>query len=121
MKRNSGQQLKARRLCFDHHKHLDDTGKIWLTCHICGYLIDPVKDIWHADHVVPHTFDGSDDPRSNVKPAHVKCHQDKTKKDISKNAKSKRARDKHVGIRGRGWNTKYKKKMNGQVVLKGDK
>lgn len=115
--RNSGQQVKARRQCFDAHKFIDATGKVMMHCHICGYLIDPVKDPWDADHVLPHTFDGSDDPK-NVRPAHVKCHQSKTKQDISKNAKSKRAKDKHVGIRGRGWNTKYKKKMNGQVVLR---
>lgn len=117
-KRSSGQQVKARRECFDKHKHADDTGKIWLTCHICGYLIDPAREPWEADHVLPVTFEGSHDPE-NVKPAHYKCHLAKTKQDVARNAKAKRIRDKHHNIRrSRGFSSKYRKRMDGTVILK---
>lgn len=119
MKRSSGQQVKARRLCFDAHKHTDDTGKIWLTCHICGYLIDPAREPWDCDHVLPVTFGGSNEDPENLRPAHVKCHIAKTKKDVARNAKSRRIRDKHHNIRRtKGFSSKYRRKMDGTIVLK---
>lgn len=117
MNRSSGAQVRARRECFEAHRWSDEAGKIWLTCHICGGSIDPGKEPWEAEHIIAVTLGGSDHP-DNVRPCHVKCHKSKTSKDITANAHCKRTRDKHFGLRRKGWNNKYKKKLNGEVVLR---
>ena len=104
---------KARRECFDAHKRMDDElGRYYLICHICGSRIDPVREPWEAEHVVPHAFGGQ-----ALKPAHYKCHKVKTSTvDVPAIAKSKRASDKHLGIKRKGWGGKFKKKLSGEVV-----
>jgi 5-methylcytosine-specific restriction endonuclease McrA len=102
---------KARRECFDANKRSQD-GKYVLDCHICGGTIDPVREPWEAEHVIPHAFGGE-----ALKPAHYKCHKVKTSTvDVPAIAKSKRASDKHLGIKRKGWGGKWKKKMSGEVV-----
>lgn len=91
-------QAKARRECFEAHKQADETGRVYLTCHICGGRIDPAREAWEADHVVRYSVGGSDDA-SNVMPAHKKCHRTKTDDDVRENAKGKRVHDKFYGIR----------------------
>lgn len=118
MSRSSGAQVKARRECFETHRWSDETGKIWLTCHICGGSIDPGKEPWEAEHILPVTLGGSNLP-DNVRPCHNKCHKGKTANDIRANSHCKRTRDKHFGVRKKtGFNTRYRKKMNGEIVLK---
>lgn len=119
MTRSTSAQVKARRECYEAHKYTECvTGKVFLICHICGGMIDPVREPWEADHLVAVTFEGSNSP-SNLRPAHVKCHRIKTStQDVPANARCKRLKDKHLGIKSRGWNTKYRKKLNGEVVLK---
>ncbi len=108
---------KVRRDCFDANKWTDGAGKVWLDCHICGLKLDPVRDPWEAEHVVPHANGGTD-----VRPAHVACHKPKTAKDVSEIAKGKRVHDFHFGIKRRGSsfqtnrNGKFKKKLDGSVV-----
>ena len=91
-------QAKARRECFDAHKQADESGRIYLECHICGGRIDPAREAWEADHVVRHSVGGSDDV-ANIMPAHVKCHRIKTSEDVRENAKGKRVSEKYYGIR----------------------
>lgn len=117
MTRSNGAQVKARRECFDAHKWADETGKIWLTCHLCDGHIDPGREAWEASHVLAVTFDGTNDA-SNVFPAHVKCHRAKTNTEITANAKCKRQRDKHLGFKRKGGWSKYRRKMDGTIVLK---
>lgn len=106
---------KARRECFEAHRK-SDNGFIYLECHICGGRIDPVREPWEAEHVIPHAFGGE-----ALKPAHVKCHRAKTsKEDVPRIAKSKRVSDKHYGIKRRSWNSHFKKRFNGEVVSKGE-
>ena len=90
---------KVRRECFDAHKWTDPvTGRIMLTCHICGLPIDPVREKWEAEHVIRRVL-SNDDSTANVKPAHPNgCHSAKTKIDNAENNKGKRVRDKHFNI-----------------------
>lgn len=94
---------KTRRACFEASKITDDTGRIYMICHICGGVIDPAREKWEADHVIRRVLSG-DDTASNLKPAHYKCHRVKSADDHSENAKGKRVADKHFGIdRKKGW------------------
>ena len=105
---------KLRRECFDANK-LEGPHGLHLLCHICGGVIWPTKDQWECEHVMRRCLSG-DDSASNLKPAHVKCHREKTKDDVSENAKGKRVSDKHFGIsRKKPW-SKFKKKMDGSIV-----
>jgi len=108
MTRNS---VRDRRQCFDEHKRTDESGHVYLQCHICNGVIDPARDKWDAEHVTPFAFGGTD-----LAPAHVKCHRQKTsEEDIPKIAKSKRASEKHFGIRKKGWGGKFRKKLSGEI------
>lgn len=102
---------KARRDCFDANKRMDESGRVYLECHICCGRIDPARDPWDAEHVIPHAFGGK-----VLMPAHVKCHKGKTADDVGRIAKSKRVSDNHFGIKRKGWGGKYRKKLNGEVV-----
>lgn len=102
---------KARRECFEENKISGAYGRPYLICHICNGKIDPAIDAWEAEHVIPHSFGGE-----QLKPAHYRCHKKKTVSDVGKIAKSKRASDKHLGIKKKGWGGSFKKKMSGEVV-----
>lgn len=102
---------KARRECFEANRYLDCNGKIYLVCHICECRIDPVREPWEAEHVIPHALGGKD-----LKPAHERCHKGKTAEDVGKIAKSKRASDKHLGIKKKGWGGHLRRKLDGSVV-----
>ena len=98
--RSPAQQAKAKRECYLEHKKEDGS----LECYLCQGRIDPAREEWDADHVVPHTFGGSDTAADNVRPAHKSCHQVKTAQDVSDNARAKRLHDKHHGIiKKKGW------------------
>ena len=85
-------------------------------CHICEQKIFGKE--WDVEHVIPLALGGADD-ESNMKPAHRLCHAPKTVDDVRRIAKAKRMAAKHVGIRKQSkWQTKFKKKMNGEVVLR---
>lgn len=99
MARNS---TKARRLCFEAHKVVYASGKVRLECHICKVYMDPVRDKWEADHIRRYAEGGEDHP-ANLWPVCVHCHKRKSAKDTSDIAKGKRVRDKHFGIKQRGW------------------
>lgn len=71
--------VKIRRMCFQRWKHGEP---VRLTCHVCKREMDPVREGWHAEHVVPRANGGSDEP-GNVRPCCVRCHTEKTKKDVA--------------------------------------
>lgn len=106
-----------RRQVFDACKYPDPvTGRIMMTCHLCSLPIDPAREKWDAEHVIPFANGGTE-----IRPAHTACHKPKTARDASEIAKGKRIRDYHFGIKRRGSsfpgnrNSKWKKKLNGTV------
>lgn len=114
--------VKLRRICFDTHKYMSDALKHFvMDCYLCGGQIDPVREQWHCEHVLPRQAGGSDDA-DNLKPAHIECHKPKTAKETNIRAQVRRSADNHYGVRPRkrswpcGKNTPFRKKINGQVV-----
>lgn len=92
-------------------------------CHWCGHKIDTRKP-WHIDHVIPLAM-GGDDTMENMAPIHDRpCHAEKTHKgDVPNIAKAKRRALKHAGIRkpskfAGSRDSKWKRKVNGQVVMR---
>jgi len=65
-------------------------------CHLCKGQIQ-VGEAWEVEHVIAYalTRDNSDE---NLRPAHVKCHRDKTAVDVPAIAKAKRREAKHAGF-----------------------
>lgn len=89
---------KVRRECFDRNKFTDPvSGRVLMTCYLCGLPIDPIRQKWDAEHVVRRVLSNDDGP-GNVLPAHVECHKPKTADDIREHSKGVRTRDKHFGI-----------------------
>lgn len=64
-------------------------------CHICGLRIDGKK--WDLDHIKA-LINGGENRESNLKPAHRKCHVEKTALDVAEKAKVAAIRKKHIGI-----------------------
>ncbi|RMC33732.1 HNH endonuclease [Paracoccus alkanivorans] len=92
-------------------------------CHICGGKI-LVGQSWDLEHVIPLAMGGEDD-ESNVAPAHSKCHRIKTSKDAAQIAKANRVRARHFGAKPDrravipgSKKSKWKRKLNGQTVLR---
>jgi 5-methylcytosine-specific restriction protein A len=108
---------KLRREVFDANRKTDETGRVYMECHICHGRIWPGAERWDAEHVIPHANGGKE-----VLPAHEKCHAVKTRNDVSEIAKGKRVSERHFGIKQAGGampgsrRSKWKKKMNGEVV-----
>lgn len=106
-------------------KSLSKSGKVKLfkahggICHVCAGKIQ-VGEAWDADHVIPLEM-GGEDGGENLKPAHVKCHRAKTRKDAGDIAKAKRREANNIGAKQSrnpmpgskrsGW----KKRMDGTV------
>jgi 5-methylcytosine-specific restriction endonuclease McrA len=90
-------------------------------CHLCGFKIQTGQK-WEVEHRIPLALGGADD-ESNWSPAHVDCHKEKTREDVASIAKAKRQKAKHIGIKARSSfpcsrDSKWKRKMNGEVVLR---
>jgi 5-methylcytosine-specific restriction protein A len=109
---------RKARTTLQREKIFLDAGGI---CHICGCKIDGTREAWDLEHVIPYSLT-RDDSDENLRPAHVKCHKDKTREDKGVIAKCKRVAAKHNGARsakaklpgsrGSGW----KQKLNGEWV-----
>lgn len=108
-KRRTPQQREA--ICVAH---------AW-KCGLCPATIDPVREKWALDHIIPLAAGGTDED-DNLHPVHVRCHTKKTEDDIRRISKIRRVRAKHLGTKiksGRplpgtkrsGW----KKRMDGTV------
>lgn len=90
-------------------------------CHLCEQKIQ-VGQPWDAEHVIPLAM-GGEDGGDNLRPAHKACHSTKTAADVAAIAKVKRVRAKHLGARKPsnwpcGRNSKLKRKVTGEVVLR---
>lgn len=67
-------------------------------CHICRLPIDPRKEKWEAEHVIPLALGGAK-AWPNLRPAHVDCHKEKTAQDKGDIAKAIRRRAADIGAR----------------------
>lgn len=87
-------------------------------CHLCKSKIT-VGDAWEVDHILALALGGAD-AESNFAPAHKKCHQRKSAVDVGMIRKADRQRAAHIGAKGpsRWPKSKWKKKVNGEVVLR---
>jgi 5-methylcytosine-specific restriction protein A len=90
-------------------------------CCICGNQIDGVRERWIDEHELALCFDGSND-LTNRGPAHEACAKTKTAKEATTRAKGRRFSEFHLGAKRSkspmpcGRRSKWKKKMNGEVV-----
>lgn len=66
-------------------------------CHISGVKIQP-GDKWQADHIVPIIL-GGENRESNMAPALVAPHKEKTKAEVKVKSKIADTRKKHFGIK----------------------
>ena len=110
--------MKRRRLTRNERLQIfEDSGGV---CHICEQQIN-AGEPWEADHPEPLWMGGDDSPEA-LRPAHIHCHKRKTADDKKRIAKTKRIRQKHLGIgkiqsrpmpgtKASGW----RKRMNGDV------
>ena len=71
----------------------------WI-CYLTGAKIDPVRDRWEIEHVIPLAGGGTDDDE-NCRPVLASAHLEKTKADVARIAKGKRIADKHFGSKAR--------------------
>ncbi len=90
-------------------------------CHICSTRIFP-SDPWEVEHIIPLALGGADEPK-NMGPAHKVCHAFKTSVNAGEIARAKRRKAKHIGIKKPGTfpggrQSKWKRKMDGSVVLR---
>ncbi|WCK26593.1 HNH endonuclease [Agrobacterium pusense] len=65
-------------------------------CHICECEIQ-VGQTWDLDHVKA-LINGGENRETNLRPAHRKCHVEKTALDVAEKAKVASIRKKHLGI-----------------------
>lgn len=90
-------------------------------CYLSGAVIDPTRDRWELEHVIPLAGGGTDDD-DNLRPVLASAHIEKTKADLARIAKGKRVALKHKGAKRSanpmpcGRSSRWKKKMNGEVV-----
>lgn len=87
-------------------------------CCICGLQI-MVGAKWIDEHELALELLGSND-MANRGIAHLDCAKAKTKIDMGLIAKAKRRQAKHIGAKRKSnaFQSKYKKKVNGEVVLR---
>lgn len=88
-------------------------------CCLCGNKIDGVKEAWD-EHIDPLWLNGTND-MGNRKPAHAKCARLKTAAEAKDRAKDRSVSAKHFGAKkpstmAGSRQSKWKKKMNGEVV-----
>ena len=85
-------------------------------CEQCGAPLMTGK--YHFDHVIP-TAIKADNSLANCRVVCVACHSAKTKLDVKIIAKARRVEEKHSGIgKAKGWQSKFKKKVDGTVILR---
>ena len=90
-------------------------------CHLTGRRIR-AGEAWDCDHIVA-LVNGGEHRESNLAPALKAPHREKTKADIAEKAGVYRKRTKHLGIKKPSRfpgsrDSKFKKKMDGTVVLR---
>jgi 5-methylcytosine-specific restriction endonuclease McrA len=83
---------KVRQRVFDRERRI---------CHLRGTEIQTGQK-WDLDHIVA-LINGGENREANLKPAHRKCHKDKTAADVAEKSKIAAIRGRHTGaIRPKG-------------------
>lgn len=85
-------------------------------CHISKRKIMP-GDKWECEHILALIL-GGENRESNMAPALVKPHKEKTAQDLAQKAKNDRVRKRHLGIRPPRTITRWRK-FNGTPVYAG--
>ena len=90
-------------------------------CHLSGRKIRP-GEAWELEHIIA-LCNGGENRESNLAPALVLPHRQKTKEDRRMKAKDDRVRKRHLGIKKPSRfpgsrNSKFKKRLDGTVVLR---
>lgn len=85
-------------------------------CHICSQQIRDGEK-WDVSHVIPLNLGGADDD-SNMRPAHKRCHVEQTAKDKADIAERNRAVDTNYAGKPKRPPSRFKRKMDGQVVYR---
>jgi 5-methylcytosine-specific restriction protein A len=91
-------------------------------CYHCGRVLRPGDD-WALDHIVA-LINGGKHEEKNLAPICEPCHTLKTAKDVEEKAATYKTRLKHYGLKESktpmpyGKKSKWKRKMNGKVVLR---
>ena len=83
-------------------------------CYLSGIKIESGMD-WELEHILA-LCNGGEHRESNMAPALVAPHKDKTRADRRLKAKNDRVRKKHLGIKKPRTITRWRK-MNGQIVI----
>lgn len=85
-------------------------------CHLSGRKIR-AGEPWDCDHVKA-LINGGENRESNLAPALRDKHRAKTAEDVAEKSAVYAKRTAYLGLKpkGRGWNTKVRRKMNGEVV-----
>lgn len=89
-------------------------------CHLSGRKI-MAGDLWDCDHVVA-LVNGGENRETNLAPALRDKHREKTAEDVRIKAKIARQKAKYLGLdkpKGRGFDKRFTKKMDGTVVPRG--
>lgn len=76
-------------------------------------------DKWALDHVLA-IINGGENRERNLAPILEESHKEKNEEDMDTKSKTYRMARNDAGLKpkGRGWNTKLKRKMNGEVVAR---
>lgn len=83
-------------------------------CHLCGRKIS-AGEYWQCDHI--HALvNGGANAESNLAPACRDCCYGKTSEDVAEKSKVASIRKKHLGLKPKRPWSKFRKKMNGEVV-----
>lgn len=90
-------------------------------CQCCTRKIGP-GDSWQADHVVA-LINGGANRESNLQCLCGWCHKGKTVGDVAEKSRTARVKAKHAGIKPKSRfacsrDSKFRKKLNGEVVLR---
>ena len=88
-------------------------------CHLSGRRIRPGEE-WECEHVLA-LCNGGEHRESNLAPALVAPHREKTKEDRRIKARNDRIRKRHVGIRRKSTmpgskDSPFKRKLDGTIV-----
>lgn len=90
-------------------------------CHISKRKIAPGEP-WECEHITA-IINGGENRESNMAPALIKPHKEKTARDVAIKAKNDRVRKRHLGLRKPSRfpgsrDSKFKKKISGEVILR---
>lgn len=87
-------------------------------CHLAKRKI-LAGEPWDLDHGIA-LCNGGEHRETNLFPALRDKHREKTAEDVAEKSLIARQRSKHLGIKpkGRGFQSKFKRKMDGTVVLR---